>query len=411
MAKYGSKEYQEDLLNSVPKYLDSEETLAAKDKVTEYEGKVPTEGYKGTYQDRIAQEISSYLGRDKFNYNPNNDATYQQLRSTYLDNAKKGMQDTLGSAAMLSGGNNNSAAQVASQQVYNDYAGRVTDIIPTLEAQAYSRHRAELSDKLNDIGLLQGLDEQEYTRHQDEINKTMALLDYYSGKYQGSVAKDQAQYGNDLAIWGQQLSAGQNQYQYEDTAKRSDAEVLRGNGWQKLGSLVMPSKEELTAMNMTEKQAKEMISYIKSQSVSKGGGSGNSGGKNSEYSDGKYNNVTYTNTQLKNMESNGDFAGLFDYLSEKSSSLSNLYTQGKKYGLSESAIDYYLSAGREGGDGKPIITTLDQANELLKSYGWKKDVNTAGLLTEDEFYLPSNNSKYNSYAEYLTDMVGRYLNL
>lgn len=300
MAKFGTKEYQEDLLNSVPKYLDSEETLAAKDKVGEMEGKIPPSDYKGTYRDQIAREISSYLGRDKFNYNPNSDATYQQIRNTYLGAGKKAMQDTLGSGAILSGGNNNSAAQVAAQQVYNDYAGKVTDIIPTLEAQAYTRHRAELSDKLNDIGLLQGMDEQEYARHQDEINKTMALLDYYNSKYQGSVAKDQAQYGNDLAIWGQQLSAGQNQYQYEDTAKRSDAEVLRGNGWQKLGSLVVPSKEELTAMNMTEKQAKEMISYIKSQSVSKGGGSGNSNG-------GKKSNEGATPTEWKNAK--GVFEG------------------------------------------------------------------------------------------------------
>ena len=213
MAKYGEKGYVEELLNQAPVYTESADTLAAKDKMTEYEGKIPTEPYKGTYTEEVDNMVKAYLGKDKFNYNPNNDATYQQLRDTYLKTGKTAMQDTLGSGAMLSGGNNNSAAQVAAQQVNNEYAKRVSDAIPTLEAQAYNRYRTEASDMLQNINLLSGLDDKEYSRHQDDVNNIINMLNYYGNKYQSGVANDQTKYGNDLNIWGQQLSAGQSEYQ------------------------------------------------------------------------------------------------------------------------------------------------------------------------------------------------------
>ena len=213
MAKYGSKGYVDELINKPPEYTDSADTLAAKDKMTEYESKISTEPYKGTYTEEVDNMVKAYLGKDKFNYNPNNDATYQQLRDTYLNTGKTAMQDTLGSGVLLSGGNNNSAAQVVAQQVYNDYARKVSDVIPTLEAQAYDRYRTENADLLNNISLLSGLDDKEYSRHQNEISNIMNLLNYYGGKYQTSVSKDQTQYGNDLGIWSQQLSAGQSEYQ------------------------------------------------------------------------------------------------------------------------------------------------------------------------------------------------------
>lgn len=388
----GTKKYEEEM----PVYADSEETIAAGQKVGELEGKIPTDGYKGTYTEQIGKMISSYLGRDKFNFNPNNDATYQQIRDTYLAGGKKAMQDTLGSGAMLSGGNNNSAAQVAAQQVYNDYAKRVTDAIPTLEAQAYSRHRTELGDQLQDISLLQGLDEQEYSRHQNEVANIMSLLNYYDNKQQNLIAKDQADYSSKF-----------NAYTYADSANRSDAATLRENGWKKLSMATVPSAEELAAMNMTPAEAKAMITYIKSQSVSSGGGSGNkNSGNDYVYSEGKYDNVTYTDSQLKEMQKRGKYFELFDYLSEKSTSRSNLVSLGKKYGLSEAAIEYYENGKK--------FTNQTHVDELLATYGKNVPDGAKGTnaMSEEEFYHYGNyNSAYDTYADYLYAIFGKYIKL
>lgn len=212
MAKYGSKDYVEELINKPPSYTDSADTLAARDKLTEYEGKLSTDPYKGTYVDQINNMVSSYLGRDKFNYNPNNDSIYQQIRDTYLGSGKVAMQDTLGSGARLSGGNNNSSAQVAAQQTYNKYTNALSDKISDLENTAYGRYRNDNTDLLSKIDLLTSLDSSEYLRHQDEINNIRNILSYYDTKYNNSVNKDQTSYNNNLNIWQNKLSTGQTEY-------------------------------------------------------------------------------------------------------------------------------------------------------------------------------------------------------
>ena len=373
----GTKKYEEEM----PVYADSEETIAAGQKVGELEGKIPTGGYKGTYTEQIGKMISSYLGRDKFNFNPNNDATYQQIRDTYLAGGKKVMQDTLGSGAMLSGGNNNSAAQVAAQQVYNDYAKRVTDAIPTLEAQAYSRHRTELGDQLQGISLLQGLDEQEYSRHQNEVANIMSLLNYYKGKHQDLIAKDQADYSNKF-----------NAYTYADSANRSDTATLRDNGWQKLSKATVPSAEELAAMNMTPAEAKAMITYIKSQSVSSGGGSGNGGSSKTSYS------KTYLNQLYKD----GDYDELLSALSSMGGNLDDV---ARKNGFSAHVIRFL--------DGD--LDSLEQVDYLLKNHakpGTPSSVKTSAAMTEDEFYAyGSYNSGYDTYSDYLMAIFGKYIEI
>ena len=295
-----AKKDYEYLLDTPPELKESEATQAAKDKVTEYESQIPTGDYKGTYSEQVGKLVSDYLGRDKFNYNPNSDSTYQQMRDSYLSTGKKAMQDTIGNATALSGGNNNSSAQVAAQQVYQNYAKGVTDAIPTLEQNAYNRYQAEGNQQLQNINLLQNLDDSEFSRYQAKLQNIQNFLNYYNGKYQGEQARDQANFNNEYNLWNTKVNVGQSDYwnqanmdyqigrdqvadqQYREqmdyqigrdkvTDQQNSQTVLQNLGWQKIQVGMRPNKNELSALGLTAGEADKIIANLKAQSVSKGG--------------------------------------------------------------------------------------------------------------------------------------------
>ena len=277
-----AKKDYEYLLDTPPELKESEATQAAKDKVTEYESQIPTGDYKGTYSEQVGKLVSDYLGRDKFNYNPNSDSTYQQMRDSYLSTGKKAMQDTLGNATALSGGNNNSSAQVASQQVYQNYAKGVTDAIPTLEQNAYNRYQAEGNQQLQNINLLQNLDDSEFSRYQAKLQNIQNFLNYYYGKYQGEQARDQANFNNEYNLWNTKVNVGQSDYWNQANMdyqigrdqvadQQNNQTVLQNLGWQKIQVGMRPNKNELSALGLTAAEADKIIANLKAQSVSKGG--------------------------------------------------------------------------------------------------------------------------------------------
>lgn len=276
-----AKKYKE-LYDTPPVAEESAQTQEAREQVKSWEEKIPTEEYKGTYSEQVGKLVSDYLGRDKFNYNPNSDATYQQMRDTHFTAGKKAMQDTLGNATALSGGNNNSSAQVAAQQVYNNYAKGVTDAIPQLEQNAYNRYQAEGAQKLQDINLLQGLDDSEFAQYQGKMQNIQAFLNYYYRKYQGEQARDEANFQNAFVEWQTKLNAGQTDYWNQQNMEyqkgrdevannQSNQTLLMNNGWQKLQAGVVPNEKELLALNMTPSEANQIIANIKSQNITKGG--------------------------------------------------------------------------------------------------------------------------------------------
>ncbi len=410
-----AKKYKE-LYDTPPVAGESAETQAAREQVKSWEEKIPTEEYKGAYSEQVGKLVSDYLGRDKFNYNPNSDATYQQMRDTHFTAGKNAMQDTLGNATALSGGNNNSSAQVAAQQVYNNYAKGVTDAIPQLEQNAYNRYQAEGAQKLQDINLLQGLDDSEFARYQAKMQNIQAFLNYYYGKYQGEQARDEANFQNAFMEWQTKLNAGQTDYWNQQNMEyqkgrdevadnQSNQTLLMNNGWKKIDALIEPSDPELIAMDMTRSEAKQIIASLKSKNITKGGGSGKSSSGGSGSSDEIKN--TYSASYLQQLTDDGNYEKLLDCLSESNTTQSKMYSAASKYGLSNFAVDYF-------NDGKKI-TSLAQLKSLLQEYPKKNKPDTVSAnnaMTEAEFYAYGNiNSGYDTYADYLTGLYSKYIDL
>ena len=102
------------------KYLQSDAVTQAQQALQNQQANKP-----GEYLSQFQTGLDSYLGqiqnRDKFQYDVNSDALYQQVAQNYLRQGQQAMMDTMGKAAAMTGGYGNSYAQTAGQQVYDQY--------------------------------------------------------------------------------------------------------------------------------------------------------------------------------------------------------------------------------------------------------------------------------------------------
>ena len=123
--------------------------------------------YTSKYQAGIDQLFDKILNRGKFEYDMNADTLYKQAMDKYSQQAKMGMQDTMGQAQAMTGGYGNSYAQTAGQQVYDKTMQNVTDMLPAMEERAYSRWRGEGDDMTRNLAMSQGMEQDEYGRYRD----------------------------------------------------------------------------------------------------------------------------------------------------------------------------------------------------------------------------------------------------
>ena len=77
--------------------------------------------YTPTWQSPLNDLIQQIQNREKFSYDLNADALYQQYKDQYTTQGKLAMMDTMGQAAAMTGGYGNSYAQSVGQQAYQGY--------------------------------------------------------------------------------------------------------------------------------------------------------------------------------------------------------------------------------------------------------------------------------------------------
>lgn len=121
-----------------------------------------------------ADELEGLYGqisnREKFSYDMNNDAFYQQYAQQYANNAKLAMEDTVGQVSALTGGYGNSYAATAGQAMYNQQMQGLNDKATELYQLALQQYNAE-GDRLNN---LYSMTANAYGMEQDRINSEIA---------------------------------------------------------------------------------------------------------------------------------------------------------------------------------------------------------------------------------------------
>lgn len=215
-------------------YNESEKVKRLAEDMALHEAKNPGEWSGGTYGKGMDEALQKVLNRDKFQYDINGDALYQQYKDRYIQQGKQAMMDTVGQAAALTGGYGNSYAQNAGQQAYQGYLQGLNDKVPELYQMALQRYNQEGTDLLNKYGLMSDQYAKEYSRYRDSVGDWRAQRDYLATLYNNERGFDYTGYRDRVADeqWQKQFEEAMRQYnqnyafsqqQYEDSKKASSS--------------------------------------------------------------------------------------------------------------------------------------------------------------------------------------------
>ena len=156
---------------------------------------------------------------------------YQQMVDRYVQQGKQAMMDTMGQAAVLTGGYGNSYAQTAGQQTYQGYLQGANDMMPQFYQMALDRYQNEGDQLLNQYNLLANQEDRAYSRYNDQLNRYLAELDRLQGVYDSERDYDYSRFQNDQAFdYGLYTDAQNMQYQLDRDATEDARYVYRWYG-------------------------------------------------------------------------------------------------------------------------------------------------------------------------------------
>lgn len=153
--------------------------------------------YQSTWQGQTNDLIDRILNREKFSYDVNSDALYQQYKDQYTSHGKLAMQDTMGQAAAMTGGYGSSYASTAGNQAYQSYLSQLNEVVPELYGMARDQYNQEGQELYNQYALLSDQENQEYGRYMDEYNKWASETDRLQGVYNDERNFDYGKYSDD----------------------------------------------------------------------------------------------------------------------------------------------------------------------------------------------------------------------
>ena len=197
----------------------------------------------GTWADTLNETISQILNRDKFSYDLNGDALYQQYKDQYTTQGKLAMMDTMGQAATMTGGYGNSYVQTAGQQAYQAYLQQLNDVVPELYGMALDQYNQEGQALYDQASLMASMEDQEYGRYRDqlsdyytELNRLTEDARYMSEtEYQKALDDFNIKYGayrDDVADqqWQTQFDEAKRQYDEQMALSKSSSSGGSGGG-------------------------------------------------------------------------------------------------------------------------------------------------------------------------------------
>ena len=139
--------------------------------------------YQSTWKGQLNDTINQILNRNKFSYDVNGDALYQQYKDQYVQQGKLAMMDTMGQAAALTGGYGNTYGQSVGQQAYQAYLQKLNDVVPELYGMALDQYNQEGQALYDRAALMAQQEDQDYARYMDGLNAWINERNYLAGRY------------------------------------------------------------------------------------------------------------------------------------------------------------------------------------------------------------------------------------
>ena len=231
---------------------------------------------------QLSQLYDQVMNRDKFRYDMNGDALYQQYKDRYQNMGKQAMMDTMGNATALTGGYGSSYATTAGNQAYQQYLQQLNDIVPELYQQAYNRYNQEGADLMNRYNMAYGL-------HRDAVSDWEGERDFANSDYWNKYNADYADYQNQFNYWNQLA-------QQENAAFYNERDYAYSLAMSMIQKGTMPSEDILSVAGISTTDATTLAkkygygkkSSSGSRSSSKSSSSSSSSSKSNSSDDTKW---------------------------------------------------------------------------------------------------------------------------
>lgn len=120
--------------------------------------------YKGRYADQIDGLINQIANRDPFSYNADTDVLFQNALASAMRSGQTAMKDTMGQAAMLTGGYGSSYATRAGASAYNQFIDSAYDNLPQYYNMALNAYEAEGNRLNQNLAMYKDADADEYNK-------------------------------------------------------------------------------------------------------------------------------------------------------------------------------------------------------------------------------------------------------
>ena len=226
--------------------------------------------YQSKYGTLAEEAANAWANRDKFTYDLNGDALYQQYKDKYITQGRLAMQDTIGQASAMTGGYGNSYAATAGNQAYQASLQNLNDIVPQLYQMAYDQYNQEGQDLLNKYNLYNTMENQEYSRYRDTVSDWTSERDYLANAYNNERTYDRSVYDSDKNFAYDTWSDDRN-YAYkverdriadEQWQKTFDESVRQFNQSMKKSSSGGSSVTTEKAFTMSKEQEDRLDDYL-----------------------------------------------------------------------------------------------------------------------------------------------------
>lgn len=281
-------------------YQKSDTVLQAEALLQQQLGNKPG-AYESQWQATLDETLNQILNREKFTYDLNADALYQQYKDQYMLQGQQAMMDTMGQAQAMTGGYGNSYAQTVGQQTYQGYLQQLNDKIPELYQLALNQYNREGDELYKQYGLYADRENQDYNRYRDSVSDYNTELDrltddarYQSemdyNRYQDAYDRAYNEHRDQVGDWqNEQQRADEdywNQYDRDYNQYSDDRNLSYDNHWNEQQMDYQQDRDKVSdeqwqsEFDEAKRQYDEQMALKEKSSSGGSGGSGGSRGTN-----------------------------------------------------------------------------------------------------------------------------------
>lgn len=199
-----------ELMNSAPAAQMSAESRAAAAETAAQENAAAKVDYSTTADGKLDEAINSYLNKNGYKYNLNQDDAYREFAREHSQNALRGGELSRERAGALANGYDPTYASAVASEIAGEQAARVGEYIPQFEALAARENAARQQSDANLINIYNNIAGTEYNRNRDTQNDRLNYLNYLANKYATERQADAAADSNRAQIYATQLGAAAN---------------------------------------------------------------------------------------------------------------------------------------------------------------------------------------------------------